>query len=217
MSCFKIPDTICFSINSMTSKFWWGKKANERKMHWKSWNGLCSPKGEGGMGFHNLKLFNSALLAKQVWRLIVFPNSLLGRILKAKYFPNYSIMDANIPPHSSFTWRSIASAREVIKLGSSWRIGNGSQIRVWHDKWIPFSRSHKILSPIQRLPLDARVSDLISPPSSWNETLLAKTFLPFEAAIIKNIPLRSLGRADKCFGERLQRVTSLLAVLIIFS
>ena len=137
MSCFRIPDGICASINSMSSNFWWGQRNNERKMHWKSWDGLCSSKSGGGMGFRNLKLFNTALLAKQCWRILHHPYSLIGRIFKAKYFPRGSFMEARIPTHSSFIWRSIAQAREVIVKGSRWCVGNGAAINIWQDKWIP--------------------------------------------------------------------------------
>ena len=91
MSCFQIPDGIYASINSMNSNFWWGQRNNERRMHWKKWKGLCCSKLEGGMGFKNLKLFNQALLAKQCWRLIHHPNTLIGHIFKARYFPGSSL------------------------------------------------------------------------------------------------------------------------------
>ena len=65
MSCFKLPDSLCSDLNSLMGRFWWGHKANERKLAWLSWEKLCRPKLEGGMGFRDLKAFNLALLAKQ--------------------------------------------------------------------------------------------------------------------------------------------------------
>ena len=69
MSCFKLPDSIYEELTSMVRNFWWGQKGDERKMSWMSWENLCVPKNQGGMGFKLLKEFNLALLAKQGWKL----------------------------------------------------------------------------------------------------------------------------------------------------
>ena len=34
MSCFRLPKTWCDGINSLVSKYWWGQKADEHKIHW---------------------------------------------------------------------------------------------------------------------------------------------------------------------------------------
>ena len=46
---------------------------------------MCEPKCDGGMRFKNLKWFNKALLAKQGWHLQMGGDSLVYRVLKAKY------------------------------------------------------------------------------------------------------------------------------------
>lgn len=76
MNVFKLPDNVCKDIDATIDRFWWGQKANERCMHWISWDALGSAKHDGGMGFRNLKEFNLTLLAKQYWRLIHDPTSL---------------------------------------------------------------------------------------------------------------------------------------------
>jgi hypothetical protein len=43
-------------------------------------------KFHGRVGFRDLEIFNKALLAKQGWRLLQFPNSLVARIMQEKYF-----------------------------------------------------------------------------------------------------------------------------------
>lgn len=76
-------------------------------MHWLPWAVLCRPKRSGGMGFRDLTCFNLAMLAKQAWRLLVSPTSLLARVLKARHFPRASFFQADIGERPSFTWRSI--------------------------------------------------------------------------------------------------------------
>jgi hypothetical protein len=97
-------------------------------------------------------------------------------------------MEANIPNHSSFIWRSIAQAKEVIVKGSRWCVGNGATIRIWQDNWLPSSNGQKVISPNNVLQPTARVCELLSPSFSWNEELIEEIFLPFEAESIKNIP-----------------------------
>lgn len=83
MNYFRLPKTWCDEISGLIARYWWGQKKDERKMHWLKWDKLCAPKSDGGLGFRNLHLFNTALLAKQSWRLLTNPHSLFYRIFKA--------------------------------------------------------------------------------------------------------------------------------------
>ena len=58
------------------------------------WETLCSSKSVGGMGFRDLRMFNDAMLGKQVWRLFHVRNSQVFKVLSAKYFPLGNIFDA---------------------------------------------------------------------------------------------------------------------------
>ena len=103
MSCFKLPLGLCSEISSIAMKYWWGQRGMERKVHWLSKQQLYHAKDRGGMGFRELSLFNSAMLARQGWRLVQFPNSLLSRVLKAKYYPNQSFLEASVKGNPSLT------------------------------------------------------------------------------------------------------------------
>jgi hypothetical protein len=82
-------------------------------------------KQHGGMGFKDLVVFNLALLAKQSWRILQDPNSLVASILKEKHFPSGSFLSTNLGRRSSYAWRSICQAREVLEDGLLRRAGNG--------------------------------------------------------------------------------------------
>ena len=86
----------------MVNKFWWGQKSDEQKISWVSWDKLCKPKNEGGMGFRDLKAFNLARLAKQGWRLLQNTNSLFHHVFQAKYFAGRSFLDAQIGKRPSY-------------------------------------------------------------------------------------------------------------------
>lgn len=93
-------------------------------------------KNQGGMGFKDLERFNDALPSKQVWRLLTNPNSLFSEVFKARYFPHCLVMDDEVQSGGSYAWQSIFEARKVITLGSTWRIGNGTNVSVRGDKWL---------------------------------------------------------------------------------
>lgn len=66
-----------------------------------------------------------------------------------------------------YAWRSIMSSSDLIKEGCVWRFGNGSDVRIWGDKWFPQPTTYGIQSPPNLLPAEARVSSLIDPVTKW--------------------------------------------------
>ena len=64
MSLFKLPKTMCDTINSSLAKYWWGQIKDEKKIHWINWKKLCYSKSKGGMGSRDINAFNLAMLAK---------------------------------------------------------------------------------------------------------------------------------------------------------
>ena len=79
---------------------------------------MCKSKLFGGMGFQNLHAFNLALLAKQEWRILSNPNSLVARVYKAKYFPHDDILNSKKGNNPSYVWRSIHNSLDVIRKGT---------------------------------------------------------------------------------------------------
>jgi hypothetical protein len=82
MSCFQLPVATCDQMRRTIANEWWGSANGKRKMHWRSWEWLSSPKAMGGLGFRDLVIFNRAMLGRQGWRLITDPSSLCARVLK---------------------------------------------------------------------------------------------------------------------------------------
>jgi hypothetical protein len=189
MMVFKIPKNICKGISDAISQLWWGDEEEQRHMHWKAWWNMCIPKKRGGMGFRDLHSFNMAMLAKQVWRLLSEPDSLCGRVLRAKYYPDGNLLEAKMKSGSSYTWQSILAGLACFKKGCIWRVGDGTQINIWSDNWIPSSHNMKVMTPKGAVLLN-NVSDLINPiDGQWDVELINDIFWPIDAHRIFQIPL----------------------------
>jgi len=201
MQCFEIPATMCEDMERMCRDFWWGNSCDKRKMALASWGVMRKPKKEGGLGFRSFKCFNLALLAKQGWRCLHQPESLATQVLKARYFPRSSFWEAKKGYQASFTWQSLLKGRVLLKEGCVWRVGNGTKIRIWRDKWLPRSHNHMAFSPSQALHLDATVSELIDHENrSWREQQIRQSFSHAQAEEILNIPLSPTGMGDRLRG-----------------
>ncbi|PNY13464.1 ribonuclease H [Trifolium pratense] len=136
-------------------------------MHWEE---LTLHKDFGGLGFGNMEAFNFSMLGKQGWKLLIEPNPLLSRILKAKYFPQRDFLEADIGHNPSNTWRSIWSSQSLLSLGHRWKIAD--DLTVSHLK----------------------ISDLMS----WKAEVIDTIFSPTDAAAILGIHLTDQNLEDKC-------------------
>lgn len=82
------------------------------------------------MGFRDLKNFNSTLLAKQLWWIHTYPDSLLAKTLKCRYLLDSNIWETKLGHNPSFAWKSIWGARKILEKGTRWRIGNALSVAI---------------------------------------------------------------------------------------
>lgn len=180
MSVFWLPKTLCREINSMIGKFWWGHKDNDTKIAWMSWKGLRRNKLARGLGYRDLEIFNSALLVKQGWRLTKHPETLVARVYREKYYPEGEFLGSSVGTRPSYVWRSIWTVKPLLNEGLIWWIGDGTQVRIRGDKWIPTTYSHMIQAPLQGLNPEARVCDIINIETNWWNIPLIEQVFPTE-------------------------------------
>lgn len=141
------------------------------------------------MGFRDLTHFNKALLAKQVWRIIENPKSLVSRLLKACYFKHTDIMDA------SYIWRSLLWSKDITRAGTFWKVGDGKNINARRDNWIPSLHSGKITSHVS-YDSNMSINNLISNDSNLDTDKLKSIFLPYEVDVIRRIPITGPNQPD---------------------
>ncbi|XP_057425675.1 uncharacterized protein LOC130719041 [Lotus japonicus] len=202
MSCFILPNGLCNEIEGMISRFYWGGDVTRRGMHWVKWSTLCQPKLNGGLGFRDFKSFNLALVAKNWWRIHNHPDSLLSRVFKAIYFPRGNMIGARKGYRPSYAWTSIWKTSDLVQRGTSWRIGNGLNVRIWEDRWLPHGSPINFRHDVvEELKLET-VAHLIQPGASvWNKELIEWTFCPATAKNILAVPLPLHPAEDLLFWE----------------
>ena len=74
---------------------------------------MSQPKGMGGLGFKDFELFNLAMLARQAWTLLQQPETLSARLLKSIYYPDSSVLHANLGAQPSQIWGAIIEGRDT--------------------------------------------------------------------------------------------------------
>ena len=130
------------------------------------------------------------MLARQAWLMLSGPDFLCAKVLKARYFPRTSILQAE--PHAgiSCTWRSILKGVSLLKEGLICRVGDGTTVRIWEDPWLNRENVRIPMTPRGHCLL-TKVCELVDPDTQqWDERLVQEIFMPGEAKIILSTAIR---------------------------
>ncbi|KAF5466911.1 hypothetical protein F2P56_016793 [Juglans regia] len=212
MSVFMLPKRLCKEINVMLSRFWWKSQKNSSGIIWRCWERMSQSKEDGGLGFRNLASFNIALLAKQAWRILQNPFSMVATIFKGKYFRSSSLLEAKLGRVPSQIWRSIWSSLDLLKEGLRWRVGDGQMINIWGQRWLPTPSSFSVQSPNPFLNTCVKVKDLmLEGRKVWNEGFIKSIFSEEEADMIISIPLSKRDVGDRMIWGPSKKGNNLLA------
>jgi hypothetical protein len=105
---------------------------------------VCLQEESGGLGVKQLREFNTALLGKWCWRLLVEKIGLWYRVLVARYGEEGGRV-ADGGRRGSTWWREISQIRDEVSEGveRGWftdgvarRVGNGLETLFWSDPWL---------------------------------------------------------------------------------
>ncbi|XP_051221867.1 uncharacterized protein [Lolium perenne] len=196
MGVFEFPMGLVDDLHKIIRDFWWGDEDDRRKMHWLAWDKITRPKTQGGVGFRDLRVLNQALLARQAWRLIQFPDSLCARLLKARYYPFGDLLDTAFIQNQSQTWQGIVYGLDLLKQGIIWRIGSGSKVGIFRDNWLPRPGTMKVEG--RRNNSRRRwVSELINPITrAWDDVAIRSCYSPTDSDAILSIKLPARASGD---------------------
>ncbi|KAL6550448.1 hypothetical protein OROMI_020936 [Orobanche minor] len=151
------------------------------------------------MGFRDIRSFNKALLAKQLWRMLTNPSSLVARVFVARYSRSGDFLSAPVPANASFIWRSLVWSRDLVSSGLAWRIGNGEEVSMYDDNWVMGLHGNLRKCGESVRYDDLGVKDLIVSGSRWNEAQVHNLFSPIVQASILATPISEVGDRDERF------------------
>ncbi|GJZ80021.1 putative RNA-directed DNA polymerase, eukaryota, reverse transcriptase zinc-binding domain protein [Tanacetum coccineum] len=176
-SMFILPSCVLNDIEQLMRGFLWCQGRLKKGRAKVSWDLVCRPRNEGGLGIRKLDLFNKALMAVHLWNLISLKDSLWVKWIHTYKLKNQSFWDIPIRGNMTWGWRKILQIRPVIRDYIWHRIGDGMQASAWFDKWCnvgPLSQYVTTRDLFRAgFTLSSKVNDLIvngmwSWPHEWN-------------------------------------------------
>jgi hypothetical protein len=195
MSSFLLPRSISTSLDIIFKNFWWGFPINKsRNLSLKSWNSICTPKVEGGLGFRKMHDFNLALIAKLGWKLLSNSDCLWVKQLQKKYIKYIDFLSSPATHTASWLWKRIQRIKPFISAGACLRASRFSSSPIWTSNWIPTLPSFK---PTPKFPLNRtfpslQIMDLINYDNlSWKTSSIHALFDTISANEILKLSISS--------------------------
>jgi hypothetical protein len=131
MSTFLLPSSLCKTLDRRFKDFWWGfPPYKSRNLSLKSWDSICLPRNQGGLGLRNMTTTNLALITKLGWKFL-HTNSLWVHHLHKKYIQYGSFFSAPSTPTASWLWKGIQKCKQFLISGSCLKISTTSSDSIW--------------------------------------------------------------------------------------
>nr|GEU49763.1 hypothetical protein [Tanacetum cinerariifolium] len=136
-SVFMIPTRVLLDIKQIMRGFLWCQGSMSRGKAKFTWEVVCLPKQEGGLGVRRLDHFNRALSLKE---------SLWVKWIHVYKLNNRSFWDIPYRCTMSWSWRKLLLLRPLIWEFIWTCIGDGNSASMWFDKWCAASPLYNTIS-----------------------------------------------------------------------
>ncbi|XP_019258573.1 PREDICTED: uncharacterized protein LOC109236798 [Nicotiana attenuata] len=162
------------------AQFFWSSYVRGSSRHWASWNTLCMPCEEGGIGFRSLHDASKALFCKLWWNFRTKP-SLWSSFVSQKYCKKLNAVVVPWRRNGSHEWRKMLKCRELIEHQIFWRTKMGFAL-FWYDNWTELGALYFLVPP--DFGVDEEVNNVyeLVDKGSWNVDRLME-LLPEELAL----------------------------------
>ncbi|XP_022030699.1 uncharacterized protein LOC110931622 [Helianthus annuus] len=171
-SVFILPARVVSSLEALMRNFLWSHDSSFQRGRAKvSWNTVCVPKYEGGLGIRRIGDVNKALISAHIWSILSKRESLWVDWVHSYRLRGKSFWACNTPSSCCWSWRKIIQLRPEMRSFVWAEIGNGLSTSAWFDSWSNIGPLFQFFTPRQianaGFSLDAKVADLWL-NSSWD-------------------------------------------------
>ena len=166
MAAYRLPRECIREVEKICSAFLWsGTSSNSHKAKI-SWENVCRPKQEGGLGLRSLEEANDVRCLKLIWRIVSHGNSLWVQWAQKYLLKNASLWSLHSNNNSgSWIWKKILKYRVVAKQLCKVEVENGELTSFWYDNWSPFQNLQDIVGT--RGTLELGISKNSSLAAAW--------------------------------------------------
>ena len=162
MTTFMLPKGCIKRIEGLCNRFLWSGNIEKLKGAKVSWEALCLPKEEGGLGLRRLLEWNKTLSMRLIWRLFAPKGSLWAHWHHHHHLRNRSFWSVEPASNDPWTWKVLLGLRPLAQQFVTCKVGNGSKASFWFDDWCSLGPLIATLgeygSRYLRVPINASVS-----------------------------------------------------------
>ncbi|CAN0859972.1 Putative ribonuclease H protein At1g65750 [Linum grandiflorum] len=150
----------------MQNRFLWGGSLERDVIHWIRWDLVKTPMSRGGLGVADIRIVNSSLLGKWVWRFAVERNAWWRSLMVKKCGVGVSEWQ----PYWNFQSAGLSIWRWIVKESSIfWKYGlldpgGGNNVSFWHDVWF---ESRSLASRFPRIKAASQFMNCLNDAFSW--------------------------------------------------
>jgi hypothetical protein len=112
-SIFILPKKVVKAIEQRFNQFLWKGQEGGRGGIKVSWDQVCLPKQEGGLGLKKVEDWNKAAVMKHIWNLFTQAGSLWVAWIHSELLKGRSFWTVKIPQDCSWGWRKLLKLRHL--------------------------------------------------------------------------------------------------------
>nr|GEW69573.1 hypothetical protein [Tanacetum cinerariifolium] len=144
-----------------------------------AWEVVCLPKDEGGLVIRRLDMFNKALMATHIWKLLSKKESLWVTWIHMRKIKDRNFWDLPCRGKMSWAWRKVLQLHPIIRKFVWHKIGDRNHTSIWFDQWCHLSPLADFISHRDMyracLSSSSKVADLFATGSFvWPPDLVSK-------------------------------------------